>query len=46
MTGDKDCFLSFEERDGGLITFCNNDKAKIKGMCIIGNNNFAKIKDV
>jgi len=46
MTGDKDCFLSFEERDGGSVTFGNNDKAKIKGMCIIGNNNSAKIKDV
>jgi len=46
MTGDKDCFLSFEEREGGSVTFGNNDKAKIKGMGIIGNNKFAKIKDV
>jgi len=46
MTGDKECFLSFEEKEGGSVTFGNNDKAKIKGMGIIGNNNSAKIKDV
>jgi len=32
MTGDKDCVLSFEERDGGSVTFGNNDKAKIKDV--------------
>ena len=46
MTGDKECFLSFEEKEGGSVTFGNNDKAKIKGMGIIGKNNSAKIKDV
>ena len=46
MTGDKECFLSFEEKEGGSVTFGNNYKAKIKGMGIICNSNSAKIKDV
>ena len=32
MTGDKDYYLSYEERDGGSVTFGNNDKAKIKDV--------------
>ena len=31
MTGDKQCFISFIKREGGLVTFGNNDKGKIKG---------------
>jgi len=27
MTGDKECFLSFEEKERGSIAFGNNDKA-------------------
>ena len=26
MTGDRNCFLTFEKKDGGLVTFGNNDK--------------------
>ncbi|GAU39253.1 hypothetical protein TSUD_397000 [Trifolium subterraneum] len=30
MTGDKNSFLSFETREGGSVTFGNNEKASIK----------------
>ncbi|XP_073225551.1 uncharacterized protein [Cicer arietinum] len=46
MTGDKHCFMSLEIKDGGSVTFGNNDKAQIKGTCIIGKNNSAKIENV
>jgi hypothetical protein len=31
MTGDRRCFLSFVKKEGGLVTFGNNNKAQIKG---------------
>ncbi|GAU36116.1 hypothetical protein TSUD_374770 [Trifolium subterraneum] len=31
MTGDMNSFLSFETREGGSVTFGNNEKASIKG---------------
>ena len=46
MTGDKNCFLTFEKKDGGLVTFENNDKGKIRGKGTIGNPNSAKIENV
>jgi hypothetical protein len=46
MTGDKNSFLSLELRDGGLVTFGNNEKASIKGKGIIGKVNSAKIENV
>jgi len=46
MTGDKKCFISFIKREGGLVTFGNNDKGQIKGKGTIGKNNSAKIEDV
>ena len=46
MTGDMNCFLTFEKKDGGLVTFGNNDKGKIRGKGIIGNPNSAKIENV
>jgi len=46
MKGDKHCFISFIKREGGAVTFSNNDKGQIKGKGIIGKNNFAKIEDV
>ncbi|PNX73781.1 phytoalexin-deficient 4-2 protein, partial [Trifolium pratense] len=30
MTGDKQNFLSFDEKEGGMVTFGNNEKASIK----------------
>jgi len=36
MTGDKQCFISFIKKEGGLVTFGNNDKGQIKGKSIIG----------
>ncbi|GAU29253.1 hypothetical protein TSUD_392030 [Trifolium subterraneum] len=32
MTGDRNNFLSFETREGGSVTFGNNEKASIKGI--------------
>jgi hypothetical protein len=46
MTGDKHSFLSFEKKEGGSVTFGNNEKASIKGKCIIGKINSAKIENV
>ena len=46
MTGDRNCFLTFERKDGGLVTFGNNDKGKIRGKGTIGNPNSAKIENV
>jgi hypothetical protein len=46
MTGDKQCFISFVKREGGLVTFGNNDKGQIKGKGIIGKKDSAKIEDV
>jgi hypothetical protein len=31
MTGDRQSFLSFERKEGGSVTFGNNEKASIKG---------------
>jgi len=42
MTGDINCFLTFEKKDGGLVTFGNNDKGKIT----TGKFNSAKIENV
>jgi len=46
MTGDRHCFISFIKKEGGAVTFGNNDKGQIKGKGIIGKNNSAKIEDV
>jgi len=46
MTGDKQCFISFIKKEGGLVTFGNNDKGQIKGKCIIGKKDSTKIEDV
>ncbi|KEH17454.1 hypothetical protein MTR_0014s0300 [Medicago truncatula] len=46
MTGDMSCFLTFEKKDGGLVTFGNNDKGKIRGKGTIDNPNSAKIENV
>jgi hypothetical protein len=46
MTGDRQSFLSFEKKEGGSVTFGNNDKAKIKGKCIIGKIDSAKNENV
>jgi len=46
MTGDKNSFLSLEMRDGGMVTFGNNEKASIKGKGMIGKVNSAKIENV
>jgi len=46
MTLDKQCFISFEKKEGGLVTFGNNDKGQIKGKCIIGKKNTTKIENV
>jgi len=46
MTGDRNCFLTFEKKDGGYVTFGNNDKGKIRGKGTIGKFNSAKIENV
>ncbi|KAK2428124.1 putative mitochondrial protein [Trifolium repens] len=46
MTGDRQSFLSFERKEGGSITFENNEKASIKGKGMIGKINSAKIENV
>ena len=46
MTGDKQCFISFIKKEGGSVTFGNNDKGQVKGKGIIGKNNSAQIEDV
>jgi hypothetical protein len=39
-------FLTFEKKDGGLVTFGNNDNGKIRGKCTIGKLNSAKIENI
>ncbi|MCH79648.1 phytoalexin-deficient 4-2 protein [Trifolium medium] len=46
MTRDRQNFLSFEEKEGGSVTFGNNEQASIKGKGIIGKVNSAKIENV
>ena len=46
MTGDKKSFLSFSEKEGGLVSFGNNEQVRIKGKGIIGKINSAKIENV
>jgi transposase InsO family protein len=46
MTGDKQSFLSFVEKEGGLVTFGNNEQSRIKGKGVIGKINSAKIENV
>ena len=43
MTGDRKSFLTFEEKEGGSVTFGNNEKAQIKGKGTIGKVGSAKI---
>ncbi|WJX46324.1 hypothetical protein P8452_33139 [Trifolium repens] len=46
MTGDRKNFLTFEEKEGGSVTFGNNEKAQIKGKGTIGKVGSAKIENV
>jgi len=46
MTGDKQSFLSFTKKEGGLVTFGNHEKSQIKGIGVIGKINSAKIENV
>jgi len=46
MTGDNNCFLTCQKKDGGLVTFGNNDKGKIRGKGTIGKLNSSKIENV
>jgi len=46
MIGDMNCFLTFQKKDGGLVTFGNNDKGKIRGKGTIVKLNSAKIENV
>ncbi|KAK2396449.1 hypothetical protein QL285_058103 [Trifolium repens] len=46
MIGDRHSFLSFEKKEGGFVTFGNNEKASIKGKGIIGKISSAKIENV
>jgi len=46
MTGDKQSFVSFIEKEGGLVTFGNNEQARIEGKGVIGKINSAKIENV
>ncbi|XP_039682977.1 uncharacterized protein [Medicago truncatula] len=45
MTGDRNCFLTFEKKDGGLVTFRNNDKGKIRGKVQNTENTVEKEDD-
>jgi len=40
MTGDRQCFLSFEKKEGQPIT------SRIKGKCFIGKNNSVKFDNI
>jgi hypothetical protein len=46
MIRDIQSFLTFEKKEGGYVTFGNNEKANIKGKCIIGKIDSAKIENV
>jgi len=46
MTGDMNYFITFEKKDGELVTFGNNDKGKIRGKGTISKLNYAKIENV
>nr|XP_027188629.1 uncharacterized protein LOC113785792 [Cicer arietinum] len=46
MTGDRNCFITFSKKDGGSVTFGNDDQAQIKGNGTIGKTNSAQINDV
>nr|XP_027192719.1 uncharacterized protein LOC113787763 [Cicer arietinum] len=46
MTGDRNCFITFIKKDGGSVTFGNDDQAQIKGNGTIGKTNSAQINDV
>jgi hypothetical protein len=46
MTGDRKSFLSLEKKEGGSVTFGNNETAVIKGKGTIGKLNSAKIENV
>jgi len=46
MIGDRHCFPTFEKKDGGLVTFGNNDKGEIRGKSTIGRINSSKIENV
>jgi hypothetical protein len=46
MTGDKQSFLFFTKKEGGLVTVGNNEKSQIKGKEVIGKINSAKIENV
>jgi hypothetical protein len=44
MTGNKKSFLSLEKKEGGSVTFRNNEKACIKSIGTIGKYDSAKIE--
>ncbi|XP_073222428.1 uncharacterized protein [Cicer arietinum] len=46
MTGDKTDFMTFIKKDGGSVTFGNNNQAQIKGNRTISKTNSAQITDV
>jgi hypothetical protein len=46
MTGDRKSFLSLEKKEGGSVTFGNNETVVIKGKGTIGKLNSAKIENV
>src|SRR3954468_11331563 len=46
MTGDRESFVSFKNKEGGTVTFGNNDKAKIKGIGSIGKKGTIFINNV
>jgi len=43
MIGDRKYFLTFKNKDEGLVTFGNNDKGKLRGKATIGKLNSVRI---
>ena len=46
MTEDEPQFTSLTPKDGGLVTFGDNSKEKIIGICNIGKNSSTFIENV
>ena len=44
MTGERDLFLDFTHKDGGLVTFGDNAKGKVVGIGTVSKPHFTTIK--
>ena len=46
MIGDKNLFMELKAKSGGDVTFGDNSKCHIEGLCSIGNNSSTYIENV